>query len=105
MLLFLAFFNAIIDSYGLYPLVKIDGVNWPKSQMVKSVKTHKAFRVAQIKPKTVVLGTSRSAFGIDLENDAWRDAFKPRYNLSLAGADMYVTRRFLGHAQTISPLK
>ena len=104
-LLLLVLFNAIVDPYGLFPVVKIDGVNWPKPEMVKSVKIHKSLKVARLKPETIVLGTSRSAIGIDPEDKAWPENNLPRYNLALSGAGMYVTRRFLEHAQTIHPLK
>jgi hypothetical protein len=83
----------------------MEGVNWPKFEIMKSVKLHKSFRVAQIEPETVILGTSRSAFGIDPENSAWRNTFQPRYNFALAGANVYVTRRFLEHAQMLHSLK
>jgi len=105
MLLLLVLFNAIIDPYGLFLSVKIDGVNWPKPEMVKSVKIHKSLKVARLEPEVVVMGTSRSAIGIDPENEAWPENDFPRYNLALSGANMYVTRRFLEHAQTIHPLK
>ncbi len=104
-LLVLAFFNAVIDPYGLYLFVKIDGLNWPKPEMVKSVKLHKSYRVAQLEPEAVILGTSRSAFGIDPENGAWQNTFQGHYNFALAGANMFVTRRFLEHSQTLYPLK
>ncbi len=105
MLLLLPLFNAVVDPYGLYPLVKIDGVNWPKPEMMTTVTIHKSFKVAQFEPEVVVLGTSRAGFGIDPENDAWPDAFQPRYNLSILGANTFVTRRVLEHAQTLHPLK
>jgi hypothetical protein len=72
--------------------------------MVKNVKMHKAYRVARIKPEAVILGTSRSAFGIDPEHEAWGSE-KSVYNLALAGAGPYVTERFLEHAQSVNPLK
>ena len=104
LLLLIVAFNAITDPYGIYQLVRIDDINWPKSEMVKNVKMHKAYRVAKIKPEAVILGTSRSAFGIDPEHEAWGSA-RPVYNLSLAGAGPYVTERFLEHAQSVNPLK
>lgn len=104
-LLVLAFFNAVIDPYGLFPFVKIDGVNWPKPEMMGSVKLHKSYRIAQLEPEAIILGTSRSAFGINPDNIVWRNNFQSRYNFALAGANMYVTRRFLEHAQTLHPLK
>lgn len=98
-------FNVVINPYGLYPLIEIEGINWPKPEAINSVKMHKAYRISQVKPETIVIGTSRSAFGIDPESDAWGDTFQPRYNFSLSGAGMYVTRRFLEHAHTVHPLK
>ena len=104
-LLLLARGKVIVDPYALHPLVKIDGVSWPKPEVVKSVKMHKSYKVAQFKPEVVVMGTSRSAFGIDPDYDAWGNDFKLRYNLSLSGANMYVTRRFLEHAEELHSLK
>lgn len=104
-LLLLVLFNAIVDPYGLFPLVKMDGVSWPKPEMVNSVKMHKSYKVAQIEPEAVVLGTSRSAFGIDPGSSAWSGTIQPRYNLALAGANMFVTRRFLEHTNSLHLLK
>ena len=100
----IAGFNAAIDPYGIYQLVRSDGINWPKSEMSRNVKMHKAYRVAKIRPEAVVLGTSRAAFGIDPDHEGWGSE-QPGYNFALAGAGPYVTRRFLQHAQSVNPLK
>jgi len=104
-LICLALLNYVIDPYGLYHFAKIDGVNWPKPEIAHSTKIHKSFQVARVKPQAIVLGTSRSAFGINPESKAWGGNIKPRYNLALPGGDIYVTRRFLEHTNATAQLK
>ena len=101
----LAVFNVFVDPYGIFPLASFSGAKWPKVEMINNVKLHKSIKVSQLKPEAVVLGTSRSAFGIDPNSNAWHESFKSRYNLSLAGGNTYVTYRYLEHAHTLSPLK
>ena len=36
----IAAFNAAIDPYGIYQLVRSDGINWPKSEMSVDYEDH-----------------------------------------------------------------
>lgn len=104
-ILLLVLFNAIIDPYGIFTFSTISSEKWTKVEMVNNVKLHKSINVSRLKPKAVAIGTSRTAFGIDPDNSIWAKSFKPNYNLSLAGGNVYIAYRYLEHAHTISPLK
>ena len=100
----LALFNFIVDPYGIFNSVHVKGVNYPKSVAQNHEKMVKAYLVSEIRPRAVALGTSRVGFGIDPGSSRW-DGPGPRFNLSLADGDVYVTRRFLEHAIAINPPK
>ena len=93
-------FNYVIDPYGIFNTVKINGINYPKSEAQNYEKLVKAYLMADIKPDAVVLGTSRVGFGISPESKFWK-ATGRKYNLSIADGSIYVTRRFLEHAIAI----
>ncbi|MFK5948608.1 MAG: hypothetical protein QM500_07560 [Methylococcales bacterium] len=103
LLLLLGAFNLIVDPYGIHDIITINGFNSPKSEMQKHEKLFKAYMAGKIEPKSVVLGTSRADFGIDPSNKNWQ--YESGYNMSLAGGDVYVTRRFMEHIAAIQPPK
>jgi len=105
-LLFLfAGLNVVVDPYGIFPYMKRLGLDWVKPEMVHSVKLHKAWRLDQVNAQTIVMGTSRSAIGIDPDYPGWPADNKTIYNAALTGAGMYVTRRFLEHANKLNSLE
>lgn len=102
-LVLVAAFNAVIDPYGIFNIVEIDGLNNPKSEVQNHEKLTKAYRVTRIKPVVVALGTSRTDFGIDPRLFATGE--ETAYNMAMAGADIYVTRRYLEHVIAVRPIK
>lgn len=103
LLLFTGIFNIVIDPYGIHNIVKIKGINYPKSEMQSHEKLFKAYVTGKIKPKSIAVGTSRADFGLDPSIDKWGH-LQPRYNIALAGGDVYVTRRFMEHVSAVSPI-
>jgi len=96
--------NLIVDPYGLFQLVQVEGVNSPKPKMERHEKLLKAYLLPKIKPQTIIMGTSRADFGIDPNNGVLKD-YGPGLNVALAGADLYVLRRYFEHAIAVAPVK
>lgn len=93
--LFLVFLiNFIVDPYG----IRKGGGRVTNDRLVKAIK------VSEIQPKTVLLGSSGVARGLDPEHDALSDD-GPVYNLSILGANIYELKRYFDHAQSISDLE
>jgi heat shock protein HspQ len=96
-------FNFFVDPFGIYDVASIKGFNIPKVQIEKNEKLAKAMLVNKVRPKSIVLGSSRAEFGIDPAYSRWPDT--PVYNLALAGADAYLMKRYLQHADAMNKLK
>jgi len=100
----IAIFNAVVDPSGLFNLVRVDGVNSPKTETLKKEKLLKAMLVHKIKPEIAVLGSSRVAAGMDPNHRVFGDYF-PRYNLGIGGSNIYAIRRYLQHVEANHSLK
>jgi hypothetical protein len=59
----------------------------------------------RIKPRALVLGTSRSQFGIRMTHPGWDPAAVPRYNLAFESATTHEIYAYLRHAQAVRPLR
>jgi hypothetical protein len=76
--------------------------NYLNDSLNSEARILKARAVHQLKPTSIVLGTSRGEFGIDPEHPGLK---KPAYNLAITGSNIYVTFRYLQHAEEIQPLQ
>ena len=76
-------FNLTVDPYGIYNLVVIEGFNdvKPPNNQQRMVKT---LQLRKLRPKGIILGSSRTDFGLDPEHVAWKFDSRPVYNLSMA---------------------
>lgn len=87
-IIFVAALNYIVDPYNLYKtnLYKI------KPKLVNQMRLVKLSQVRDIKPKSVILGTSRADLAIDPNHNYFN---KPSYNLSNSGATIYETKFYV----------
>jgi hypothetical protein len=69
------------------------------------VRLVKAFDVRRIKPRALVLGTSRSHVAIRTTHPGWDTLAQPRYNLAFDGATTHEMYAYLRHAQANAPLR
>jgi hypothetical protein len=100
-LLLIAAINWWVDPYGIF---HPDAYNPQKSiWMSKQLRLAKAYKLKQLKPQGIVMGTSSSQLGIDPEHPAWNKSVYPRYNVGLPGASLYETLRYFQHSQAVSP--
>lgn len=94
--------NTLIDPFGMYRIVEIDGFNNVKTGQSNHVRMGKAGAVRVVKPRSVVLGNSRAEYGINPEHPGW--SAEPVYNLAISGSNIYEIVRYFQHAHGIQPL-
>ena len=90
--------NYIVDPYNLYKTNLLK--NKPKE--FEYMRLVKAINVEEIKPYSIVLGTSRAEMAIDPDHEYF---IKPSYNLANAGSTMYETKYYLKEAILQGKLK
>lgn len=93
--------NIAIDPYGIVNSPVLAGVNELKPEQFNHVRLFKAADTIRIKPKTVILGSSRTDIGLDPKHPALVN--EPAYNLGLVGPNMYEVRRYFEHAVANQP--
>lgn len=82
-LLTVVVFNYVIDPYGIHQAFIIDGVNKYKPERYANTPQSKLINMLEIKPNILLLGTSRTEFGIDPDIVNWPLGSKPVYNMAL----------------------
>lgn len=94
-------FDAIMDPYLLFNVPRIAGFNARKPAVdAKQQRLMKAYDVLRARPKTLILGSSDSAMGLDAGNGAWPEQNRPVYNLGFAWGSPYVAYRYLQHVMS-----
>jgi hypothetical protein len=87
--------NALVDPYLLFDRPRIVGFNAVKPAVETREPMMKAYQVTRLRPKTLILGSSRTDIGLDPDSPAWPEWMRPIYNLSLAGSDVASQLRLL----------
>lgn len=98
-------FNVAVDPYGMYRISDIAGFNSHKPAIYHRVRLAKAYDVRRIKPRTIILGTSRTHLGIRPSHQAWPADGLPVYNLAFDGATTKEMYYYLRHADAVQPLR
>ena len=97
-------FNRIVDPYGIFAGPRVAGFNLLKPEYDKHICLGKSLALEAIKPRTVILGSSRSNNGLDPDHPGFgRDT--PTFNAAIDGGNIYIALRYLQHANSIQPLK
>jgi hypothetical protein len=102
-ILFIVGFNYLVDPFALHDTPLIEGVNVKKPFFSSHLRMSKAAAIRRYKPTSIVLGSSRGEHGIDPEHPGW--GTRSVYNMSLGGANLYESFRYLQHAHAIQPLQ
>lgn len=61
----------------------------------------KAFELQTVRPRTLVLGSSRVEIGIDAADPLWPASMRPVYNLAISAGGPYIARRYLQNALSL----
>jgi hypothetical protein len=97
--------NLVVDPFGMYRIIELDGFNIHKPAVQNRVRLVKAYEVRQIRPRGIILGTSRSHLGLRPSHDGWDPAARPVYNLAFDGATTKEMYHYLVHSQAVQPLR
>jgi hypothetical protein len=81
-----ALFNLLVDPYGLFRVISLEGFNRIKSQAGQRAETFKRHGAERMRPNALILGNSRAEVGFDPQSPAWPVAVRPVFNLALPGA-------------------
>lgn len=97
--------NLIIDPFGMFRLISYRELNQSKPAVYHRVRLMKAYDVRRIKPRVIILGTSRTHLGLRPSHEAWATEPGPVYNLAFDGATTKEMYFYLLHAQSVQALK
>lgn len=105
LLLACAAVNVLIDPYHVFGTERWPGVNGRKTEASSYTPLVKAAQIERIKPRMVLLGTSRVDIGLDPQHPAWPAALHPVYNYGLPEASILTLQRQLEHALAAGPVR
>jgi hypothetical protein len=94
--------NLIVDPYGLWKIKELRGFNAAKSERRKQAHLFKTFDLRRPLPPVLVIGSSRTAYGIDPEHPAL-ERLGGAYNAAIPGGHLTVVRSFLELALAANP--
>ncbi len=97
--------NIVIDPFRLFSFPGIPGFNVQKPEYGKHVRMAKAHEVRVLKPSGLILGSSRTEFGLDPDHPGWDDSAETVYNLALPSCRIYEAYKYLQHANTVNQVK
>nr|WP_320145977.1 hypothetical protein [uncultured Anaeromusa sp.] len=103
LLSFIGGFNFLVDPYGFFRNVEINGFNQQKEGVRNKIRFVKALELPLRKPKTIIIGSSRVHDGINPESLALQDT--PAYNLGINMLRMKEALFYLKHAINNSDIK
>ena len=86
--------NILVDPYGI----------WKNGGRTANDRLIKAIKVNQVRPKTIILGSSGVVWGLDTNSKALSKN-KPVYNLGIFGANIYEVKRYFQHASLNNDLE
>ena len=102
-LILVGLFNFLVDPDSIFQSPRIEGFNAQKVGFTKYLRLTKARLVAVREPDAIILGTSRTGYGLAPDHPGFSDS--NAFNLGLADMTMFEALRYLRHANNIRPLK
>lgn len=98
----LGLFNLAIDPYGILITPAVPKVNLNKPEKITHERLFKAVEITYKKPDVILLGSSRTQWGLDPRHPALAQKGNV-YNAGLSGASSYEVMRYFQHALTNQP--
>ena len=96
--------NLIVDPLGLFGMPTWQGFNAEKTQYQKYLRMAKPHAVRMLKPRGLILGTSR-AENVSPDHLGWHAEARPTYNMAIQSSRIHEVLRNLQHAQAQNRLK
>ena len=97
--------NGVVDPFAMYRGIELRHFNAYKPEIQQRVRLYKAFELRRVRPRTIMLGTSRTHVGLSCTNEALQRLEGPCYNAAFDGATTREMLAYLRHAQAIRPLR
>lgn len=99
------FLALIINPYRLLPFsITIPRFNDVKPRLYDNQRFIKVFDISRIKPKTLLLGSSRVLWGIDPKHPLLQQpGYLPVYNAGVLGPPIYEIKLYFDHALSVQP--
>jgi len=98
-------FNYVIDPFSMFGSPAIHGINADKPEFNTHARMAKAHAVHVIKPRGLILGSSRAEYGLDPAHPGWDAQARPVYNLALPSGHIYEAFKYLQHAYAVRPIR
>ncbi len=98
-------FNILVDPYGMFRLLSIQGINREKPAVTANLRLSKAHAAHYFKPTAAIFGTSRAEKSIDPEHPVFKALGYRAYNMAMAGSGLYEIYRTLQHTYYASDKK
>lgn len=98
-------FNILIDPYGIFRVVSIQGINSEKPSVTSNLRLSKAHAAHYFKLTAAIFGTSRAEKSIDPEHPGFKALGYHTYNMAMAGGGLYEIYRTLQHTYYASNRK
>lgn len=98
-------FNLLVDPFGIYQLVSIDGINANKHAAITHTRMVKPYLVDKLAPVSIVMGSSRPEVAVDPDYAAWPETYRPVYNYSFHGTSIQELAGWLDHALQVAPVQ
>lgn len=95
-----AAFDFLVDPDCVFDTPRLPGFSAHKGVRYHHEWLFKAYEVRRVKPRTVLLGSSRVAIGLDAVDPSWPTNYRPVYNLGMSAASPYVSYRYLQHVMS-----
>ncbi len=93
--------NIFINPYNIFDSPTVSGFNQGKPPLLKNARLMKSVQITKVKPKTLLLGSSRADYGLNPNNENL--IHQPAYNAALPAATPYEMRRMLQHTLVNQP--
>jgi hypothetical protein len=103
--LFAAFFNLLIDPYGLFGSPRIEGVNAVKPEAPERIRYVKPYYADRVAARTLIAGNSRPEMGLDPASHCWKPNEQPVFNTGVPGLGVSDQIGFVEHAATDGNVK
>jgi hypothetical protein len=105
-LLLIGCINYVVDPYGLYRKVDLNGFNQQKEGVRSKIRFVKALELPLRKPKTIILGSSRVHEAINPDDIELSDQqYSPAYNLGIDMLRIHEAAEYLQFAVNNSDIK
>ncbi|HAX78239.1 MAG TPA: hypothetical protein DCY88_21070 [Cyanobacteria bacterium UBA11372] len=95
--------NLAVDPYGVISTPTIAKFNQSKPEILTQERMYKAVEITRLKPQIILLGSSRTQWGIYPQHPGLSKSNLKAYNVGFSGANMYEVMRYFKHAIANQP--